>query len=67
MAEKRGTVELRLPHDILAKAEYVAKRENRTLNNHIMLLLRRNIEYFERTHEKISLSPKDKTSHDEKD
>lgn len=46
---------LRLPDDLLQKLLYIAEAEGRTPNNHIILLLRKNIEYFERTKGKITL------------
>lgn len=51
----KQTVEmvLRLPEDLKNKLEYIAEAEGRTANNHIILLLRNNIQYFERTKGKI--------------
>ena len=39
---------LRIPEDVLRKLLYVAEAEGRSPNNHILMLLRNNIQYFER-------------------
>ena len=39
---------LRIPEDVLRKLLYVCKAEGRSPNNHILMLLRNNIQYFER-------------------
>ena len=39
---------VRLPEDLLRKLLYVSNAEGRSANNHILMLLRNNIQYFER-------------------
>lgn len=39
---------LRIPEDLLRKLLYVANAEGRSPNNHILMLLRNNVQYFER-------------------
>ncbi len=39
---------LRIPEDILRKLLYVSNAEGRSPNNHILMLLRNNVQYFER-------------------
>ena len=39
---------VRLPEDVLRKLIYISEAEGRTPNNHILMLLRNNIQYFER-------------------
>ena len=39
---------LRIPEDVLRKLLYVCKAEGRSPNNHILMLLRNNIQYFVR-------------------
>lgn len=39
---------LRIPEDVLRKLLYISNAEGRTPNNHILMLLRNNIQYFER-------------------
>ena len=44
---------LRIPEDLLRKLLYVSNAEGRTPNNHIMMLLRNNVQYFERAKGRI--------------
>ena len=39
---------LRIPEDLLRKLLYVANAEGRSPNNHLLMLLRNNVQYFER-------------------
>ena len=39
---------LRIPEDVLRKLLYISNAEGRSPNNHILMLLRNNIQYFER-------------------
>lgn len=39
---------LRIPEDLLRKLLYVSNAEGRSPNNHILMLLRNNVQYFER-------------------
>lgn len=39
---------LRIPEDVLRKLLYISDAEGRSPNNHILMLLRNNIQYFER-------------------
>ena len=41
-------INLRIPEDLLRKLLYVANAEGRSPNNHILMLLRNNVQYFER-------------------
>ncbi|MBR2722662.1 MAG: hypothetical protein IKC31_08015 [Clostridia bacterium] len=41
-------ITLRIPEDLLRKLLYVSEAEGRTPNNHILMLLRNNVQYFER-------------------
>ena len=47
---------VRLPEDVLRKLIYISEAEGRTPNNHILMLLRNNIQYFERTKGRIDQS-----------
>lgn len=57
---------VRLPEDVLRKLIYISEAEGRTPNNHILMLLRNNIQYFERAKghippaalQKIQLEPR---------
>ena len=44
---------LRIPEDLLRKLLYVSNAEGRSPNNHIMMLLRNNVQYFERAKGRI--------------
>ncbi len=44
---------LRIPEDLLRKLLYVSSAEGRSPNNHIMMLLRNNVQYFERAKGRI--------------
>lgn len=45
---------VRLPEELLRKLIYVSDAEGRTPNNHILMLLRNSVQYFERTKGRIS-------------
>ena len=47
------TVPVRLSEDLLRKLIYVSEAEGRTPNNQFVLMLRNNIQYFERAKSKI--------------
>ena len=44
---------LRIPEDVLRKLLYISEAEGRSPNNHILMLLRNNIQYFERAKGRI--------------
>ena len=50
------TIPVRLSEDLLRKLIYVSEAEGRTPNNQFVLMLRNNIQYFERTKSKIPAS-----------
>lgn len=45
---------VRIPEDLLRRLIYVSNAEGRTPNNHILMLLRNNIQYFERAKGRIN-------------
>ena len=45
---------LRIPEDLLRKLLYVSAAEGRSPNNHILMLLRNNVQYFERAKGRIN-------------
>ena len=53
-------ITLRLPEDLLRKLLYVSNAEGRSANNHILMLLRNHIQYFERAKGHIPQSELDK-------
>lgn len=44
---------LRIPDDLLRKLLYVSNAEGRSPNNHVLMLLRNNVQYFERAKGRI--------------
>ena len=57
MAEKRKvTFPVRIDENLYRKMTVVAERENSTLNNYILKLVRTNVEYSERVHGRIDAS-----------
>lgn len=46
-------MQLRIPEDLLRKLLYVSAAEGRSPNNHILMLLRNNVQYFERAKGRI--------------
>ena len=48
MAKQQPEMTVRIPEDLLRKLLYVAEAEGRSPNNHILMLLRNNVQYFER-------------------
>lgn len=61
------TVTLRISDELLQKLEFIAEKEGRTLNNHLILLARNNISYYERTHDKIKTVQRKIEADDEKE
>ncbi|CDC60150.1 putative uncharacterized protein [Clostridium sp. CAG:448] len=53
MKPQQPEITVHLPEDLLRRMLYIAKTEGRTPNNQVILLLRNNTQYFERTHGKI--------------
>ena len=51
-------IELKISEDLLNKVEYLCEKENRSFNNHVLLLLRNSVAYFEKNHGKINVSAK---------
>lgn len=51
--KKQPELNVRISEDILRRLLYISAAEGRTPNNHIMMLLRNNIQYFERAKGKI--------------
>ena len=46
--KKQPELTVRIPEDLLRRLIYVSQAEGRTPNNHILMLLRNNVQYFER-------------------
>ena len=48
------TVEAKLDEDLVKRMYFVAAAEGRSVNNHLLHLIRTNIAYYERVHGKIT-------------
>ena len=51
--KRQPEMNLRIPEDLLRKLLYVSAAEGRSPNNHILMLLRNNVQYFERAKGRI--------------
>ena len=47
-------IKVRLSEDLLRKLIYISEAEGRTPNNQFIFMLRNNIQYFERTHGRLT-------------
>ena len=52
--KKECKIEIRMSEDLMRKLAVISKKEGRTINNQFMFLLRNNIQYFERTHGRLT-------------
>jgi predicted transcriptional regulator len=55
--KQQTEITVRLSEELLRKMEVIAAAENRTLNNHILFIMRQNLAYYEKVHGKIKLPP----------
>ncbi len=53
MAKQQPEITVHMQEDLLRKLLYVANAEGRSPNNHIIMLLRNNVQYFERAKGRI--------------
>ena len=49
------SISIRIEEEMLKKISYVAEYEGRSINSHILILIRNSIKAFEEQNEKISL------------
>ena len=52
--KKECKIEIRMSEDLMRKLALISKKEGRSINNQFMFLLRNNIQYFERTHGRLT-------------
>ena len=52
--KKECKIEIRMSEDLMRKLAVISKKEGRSINNQFMFLLRNNIQYFERTHGRLT-------------
>ena len=48
---------IKISGDLLQKIQFVSDSEGRSLNNHMLMLIRNSVDYYERTHDKIKIQP----------
>lgn len=53
MAKQQPEITVHMQEDLLRKFFYVANAEGRSPNNHLIMLLRNNVQYFERAKGRI--------------
>ena len=52
--KKECKIEIRMSEDLMKKLAIISKKEGRSINNQFLFLLRNNIQYFERTHGRLT-------------
>lgn len=52
--KKECRLEIRMSEELMRKLALISKKEGRSINNQFLFLLRNNIQYFERTHGRLS-------------
>ena len=52
--KKECKIEIRMSEDLMHKLAVISKKEGRSINNQFLFLLRNNIQYFERTHGRLT-------------
>ena len=52
--KKECKVEIHMSEDLMRKLAVISKKEGRSINNQFLFLLRNNIQYFERTHGRLT-------------
>ena len=52
--KKECKIEIRMSEDLMRKLAVISKKEGRSINNQFLFLLRGNIQYFERTHGRLT-------------
>ena len=52
--KKEYKVEIKMSEDLMKKLAVISKKEGRSINNQFLFLLRNNIQYFERTHGRLT-------------
>jgi hypothetical protein len=52
--KKECKIEIRMTEELMRKLAVISKKEGRSINNQFLFLLRNNIQYFERTHGRLT-------------
>lgn len=54
--KEKSDFSVRLDSDLYKKLRYVAGKENNNLNNHMLHLIRQNVQYYEKVHGRINVN-----------
>lgn len=54
--KEKSEFSVRLDSDLYKKLRYVAGKENNNLNNHMLHLIRQNVQYYEKVHGRINVA-----------
>ena len=52
--KQKSEFSVRLDTELYKKLIYVAEKENNNLNNHMLHMIRQNVQYFEKVHGRIN-------------
>ena len=52
--KEKAEFTVRLDGDLYKKLRYVAGKENNNLNNHLLHMIRQNVQYYEKVHGRIN-------------
>lgn len=54
--KEKSEFSVRLDSDLYKKLRYVAGKENNSLNNHLLHMIRQNVQYYEKVHGRINVN-----------
>lgn len=54
--KEKSEFSIRLDADLYKKLRYVAGKENNNLNNHLLHMIRQNVQYYEKVHGRINVN-----------
>ncbi|MBO5196817.1 MAG: hypothetical protein J6C03_06970 [Clostridia bacterium] len=54
--KEKSEFTVRLDSDLYKKLRYVAGKENNNLNNHMLHMIRQNVQYYEKVHGRINVN-----------
>ncbi len=54
--KEKSEFSVRLDSDLYKKLKYVASKENNNLNNHMLHMIRQNVQYYEKVHGRINVN-----------
>lgn len=54
--KEKAEFTVRIDGDLYKKLKYVAGKENNSLNNHMLHMIRQNVQYYEKVHGRINVN-----------